>query len=42
MFGTHTDPLKVEARKMGTEGDPIPHAFMAELASPFALNRWRA
>lgn len=24
MFGTHTDPLKVEARKMGIEGDPIP------------------
>ena len=42
MFGTHTDPLKVEAREMGIEGDPIPHAFMAELASPFALNRWRA
>jgi sterol desaturase/sphingolipid hydroxylase (fatty acid hydroxylase superfamily) len=41
LFGTHTDPVRVEAREMGIEGDPIRHAFMTEPTSPFVLKRWK-
>jgi sterol desaturase/sphingolipid hydroxylase (fatty acid hydroxylase superfamily) len=34
IFGTHIDPVKTEVRAMGIDGDPIPHRWLVELASP--------
>ncbi len=35
LFGTHVDPVTTVPDAMGIAGDPIPHRFLRELASPF-------
>jgi sterol desaturase/sphingolipid hydroxylase (fatty acid hydroxylase superfamily) len=39
IFGTHTDPMLVEAREMGIDQDPIPRQFLSELLSPVTFYR---
>jgi len=40
LFGTFWDPADAPVPAVGIEGDPIPHRFMTELASPFNVKRW--
>jgi len=40
LFGTFTDPAETPVAAVGIEGDPIPHKFLTELASPFNVKRW--
>jgi len=39
IFGTHTDPMVVEPRKLGLERDPIPRRVLSEFLSPVTLQR---
>jgi ornithine lipid hydroxylase len=39
IFGTHTDPMLVEARETGIDQDPIPRRFLSELLSPLTFHR---
>lgn len=40
LFGTFVDPAEAPLETVGIEGDPIPHRFATELASPFNVSRW--
>jgi ornithine lipid hydroxylase len=39
IFGTHTDPMLVEACETGIDQDPIPRRFLSELLSPLTFRR---
>jgi sterol desaturase/sphingolipid hydroxylase (fatty acid hydroxylase superfamily) len=41
LFGTFIDPAASPVKAAGIKGDPIPHRFLVELASPFNVSRWK-